>query len=192
MKKKIIYTIIITILILGTSTLTKYEEINNLSIISNIEITYKNNKYKIIFQEIVPIQKDSKIKYEYKYTSITSNSINKSFKKIKSYSHKNIYLKKVQNIIINHSNYKKTINSFIKYYNNSNDINRNTNILITKLSIKNIFKIDNNYKYISSVLKNKNISLNDMIKKYKKNKKIKIPLVITNNNELLFKKYLYL
>ena len=185
MKKKIIYTIIITILILSTSTLTKYEEINNLSIISNIEITYKNNKYKIIFQEIVPIQNDSKIKYEYKYTSITSSSINKCFKKIKDHSPNTIYLKKVQNIIINYDNYKRIIKSLIK---NNYEINKNSNIVITKLTTKDIFKINNNYKYIESILKDKNITL----KEIKKNKKIKIPLLIITNNELLFKKYIYL
>lgn len=185
MKKKIIYTIIITILILGTSTLTKYEEINNLSIISNIEIRYKNNKYKIIFQEIIPKQNDNNIKYEYKYTSITSSSINKCFKKIKDYSPNTIYLKKVQNIIINYNNYKKIIKSLIK---KDYEINRNSNIVITKLSTKNIFKINNDYKYIKSILKDKNITL----KEIKKNKKNKIPLLIIDNHELLFKKYIYL
>lgn len=185
MKKKIIYTIIITILILVTSTLTKYEEINNLSIISNIEITYKNKKYKIIFQEIVPKQNDSKIKYEYKYTSITSSSINKCFKKMKDHSPNTIYLKKVQNIIINYNNYKRILKSLIK---NNYKINKNSNIVITKLSTKDIFKINNNYKYIESILKDKNITL----KEIKKKKKIKIPLLIITNHELLFKKYIYL
>lgn len=185
MNKRIIYTIFITIITLLSSTLTKYEEINNLSIISNIEIIYKNNKYKIIFQEIVPKQGDNKIKYEYKYTSVTSSSINKCFKKIKDYSPKTIYLKKVQNIIINYINYKKIINSFIK---NDYKINKNSNIVITRLSTKDIFKINNNYKYIESILKDKNISL----KEIKKNKKIKIPLLIISNHELLFKKFIYL
>lgn len=189
MKKRIIYAVVIIILILGTSTFTKYEEINNLSIISNIEIKYNNNKYKVIFQEIVPKQGDNKIKYDYKYTSITSNSIKKCFKKIKNYSPKTIYLKKVQNIIIDYKNYKKIINSLIKH---EYEINKHSNIVITKLSTKDIFKIDNNYKYISSILKDKNISLKEIRKKNKKKKKIKIPLLIINNHELLFKKYLYL
>ena len=91
----------------------------------------------------------------------------------------------MQNIIINYNNYKNIIKSLIEY---DYEINKNSNIVITKLSTKDIFKIDNNYKYIESILKDKNIAL----KEIKKNKKIKILLLIINNHELLFKKYIYL
>ena len=192
MKKKVIYTIIITILILGTSTLTKYEELNNLAIISNINLSYKDKKYIITLQEIIPKKGDNKVKYEYKYTSITSSSIKKGFKKIKNYSHKKIYLKKVQNIIIDYKNTNKVFNSFIKYYKDNKEINKNSSIIIAKLNIEKISKIDNNYKYLSSVLKSKNKSLNSIIKQYKKKKNIKIPLLVFKNNELLFKKYIHL
>lgn len=192
MKKKVIYTVIITILILGTSTLTKYEELNNLAIISNINLAYKNGNYIITLQEIIPKKGDNKVKYEYKYNSITSNSIKKGFNKIKDYSHKNIYLKKVQNIIIDYKNRKKVFNSLINYYKSNKEINKNSSILITKLNIEQIYKIDNNYNYLSSVLKKKSKTINEIIKQYKKKKNIKIPLLILNNKELLFKKYINL
>ena len=192
MKKKVIYTVIITILILGTSTLTKYEELNNLSIISNINLSYKNKKYIITLQEIIPKKGDNKVQYEYKYSSITSNSIKKGFKKIKDYSHKNIYLKKVQNIIIDYKSRKKIFNSFLDYYKNGKEISKNSSIVISNLNIEKIFKIDNNYKYLSSVLKNNKKTLSDIIKQHKKKKNIKIPLLVLNNKELLFKKYIIL
>ena len=192
MKKKVIYTIIITILILGTSTLNKYEELNNLDIINNINLSYKNKKYIITLQEIIPKKGDNKVKYEYKYSSITSNSIKKGFKKFKSYSHKKIYLKKVQNIIIDNKNRKKIFSSFIKYYKSNKEINKSSSIVITKLNIQKISEIDNNYKYISSVLKNKNTTLSETIKKDKKKKNVKIPFLVFNNKELLFKKYIHL
>ena len=192
MKKKVIYTIIITILILGTSTLNKYEELNSLAIISNINLSYKNKKYIITLQEIIPKKGDNKVKYEYKYSSITSNSIKKGFKKFKSYSHKKIYLKKVQNIIIDNKNRKKIFSSFIKYYKSNKEINKSSSIVITKLNIQKISEIDNNYKYISSVLKNKNTTLSETIKKDKKKKNVKIPFLVFNNKELLFKKYIHL
>lgn len=192
MKKKVIYTVIITILILGTSTLTKYEELNNLAIISNINLAYKNGNYIITLQEIIPKKGDNKVKYEYKNSSITSRSIKKGFKKIKDYSHKKIYLKKVQNIILDYKSRKKVFNSFINYYKNNKEINKHSSIVITKLNIEKISKIDNNYKYLSSVLKNKNKTLSEIVKQYKKKKNIKIPLLVLNNKELLFKKYINL
>lgn len=192
MKKKVIYTVIITILILGTSTLTKYEELNNLAIISNINLVYNNKKHIITLQEIIPQKGDNKVKYEYKYTTITASSIKKGFKKLKDYSHKKIYLKKVQNIIIDYKNPKKIFASFINYYKRNTEINKNSSLVITKLNIEEISKIDNNYKYLSSILKNRNVTVNDVNKIYKKKKNIKIPLLIFHNKELFFKKYINL
>ena len=66
MKKKI-YFILSFLLILMIGGCSKYEELNNLSIISNITITYKDGLYIVSMQEIIPQKGENKINYDYKY-----------------------------------------------------------------------------------------------------------------------------
>lgn len=179
--KKII--LILTFLLLIPAC-THYEELNSLSIISNISIEKDESAYKVTLQEIIPSNKDKSIDYDYIYRTSSNNNLEKAFKNIINHSPKKIYLRKVQNIIIGNKNKKDSINEFLKYYKKLN-INKDSNIVITKNSIKKTLKINNDYKYIDSVLKNRKTTLRDI----ERHKKRKVPIIKINNKELIFLKY---
>ncbi|MBR4619204.1 MAG: hypothetical protein IKO49_07860 [Bacilli bacterium] len=189
MKKKIIIILLITFFITSCS---KYEELNNLAIISNITITYKNKNYIVTMQEIIPKEKNNKVEYDYNYRTGSSKRLKNAFSNIINHSPKKIYLKKLQNIIIENKNKKKTLTDLLKYVKKNNNINRDSSIVITKNNLNKVIKINKNYKYIDSVLKNKKISLKDLKKLYKKKKKIALPLLKIQDKELIFDKYIYL
>ncbi|MBP3841100.1 MAG: hypothetical protein IK997_03115 [Bacilli bacterium] len=189
---KYVKLLLVLVLIIFSSSCSRYEELNNLSIISNIEIKYSNKKYIVIMQEIIPKKNDNSFKYDYSYRSGIGNSISSAFSGIIDHSPKKIYLKNVQNIIIEKKNYKKIINKFIKYQLKNENISKNSSIIVSTNSLKNIMKINNDYKYIDSILKEKKITLKYIFRDYKKNKRIKIPLLKIKNDEFLFKKYIYL
>lgn len=183
--------LIIPFLIL-VSSCSRYEELDDLSIISNIEIKYKNNKFVVVMQEIIPKQNDNSFKYDYSYRTGSGKSINKAFSSIIDHSPKRIYLKKIQNIVIKKSHKKEIIKELIKYQVDNKNISKNSSVVISNNSLKSIMKINNDYKYIDSVLKDKKVLLKDVLHNNKKNKRIKIPLLNIKNNELILKKYTYL
>ena len=81
MKKKI-YFILSFLLILMIGGCSKYEELNNLSIISNITITYKDGLYIVSMQEIIPQKGENKINYDYKYRTCSGKNLAKAFSNI--------------------------------------------------------------------------------------------------------------
>ena len=183
MKK--IYLLVIILLLVGC---TKYEELNDLAIISNITISKINNEYNIVMQEIKPKNSDNKIDYNYKYRRSNSKELKKAFKNIINHSPKKIYLNKVQNIIISNTNSNEIINSFIKYAKEEKTFNKDLSIVIAKNDLDKILKVNSDYRYIDSILKNKKTTLKGIIKK----KKIKVPIIKIYNKELIFYKYNYL
>ena len=189
MKKKIIFFIIIIFL---TTACSRYEELNNLSIISNIEIKYSDKNYVVIMQEVIPKKNDNNLSYDYTYRTGRGKDLKKAFDSIINHSPKKIYLKKVQNIVIQNSSKEIIVSEYLKDYKYFSNLNSDSSIIISDNSLKRIMKISNDYEYIDSILKNKKVSYKDVLKKYKKNKRNKIPLLNINNNELEFKKYIYL
>ena len=136
-------------------------------------------------QEVESINKDSSIKYDYKYHSGKNKNLYKAFMQIINNSSKRIYLDKVQNIIIDDKDKKDILKDLKKCYKKIN-INKNTSIVISEDSIEKIMKINKDYKYIDSILKKKKFLLKDF------NKKKKVPIIKISNKELIFIKYYYL
>ena len=182
--KKFIFIIFSTFLLTGCF---HYEELNSLSIISNIAIKYQDNKYSVVMQEIIPKMSGNKINYVYKYRSSKAKSLKKAFKNIINHSPKKIYLNKVQNIIFYNKNKNITIKSFLKY---SKDItiSQDLSLVVTEDDVLKTLKISSDYKYIDSVLKDKKTTL----RKIKKSDKVKVPIIKISDKELIFKKYFYL
>ncbi len=183
--KKIIYLIISIIL---CTACTKYEELNSLSIISNITIEKNENTYKVTMQEIIPTKKENGVNYNYKYRTGNSKNLEKAFNNIINHSPKKIYLKKVQNIIISNKNKKEVVIELRNYARKKKEFNKETSIVIAENDLHKVLKVNSDYMYIDSVLKSKKLLLKDLSNK----EKVKIPILKIKNKELIFTKYYYL
>lgn len=181
--KKLLIFIVLIIFIFNTNN---YQELNKLAIITNIGIKQEKNKYKIIYQEIIPLKEENKISKKYKYYINESNTLQDAFSKLNEDTTKYIYFDHLENIIINSNNkiLKELINIFDK------DID-NFNIVYTEDNIEKILKYNNNYTYINSLIKD-NISFREIKKLSLEKKKIKIPIIKLDNNNLFFYKYMEL
>ncbi len=182
MKKRII---LIILLIIFCSGCMKYEELNSLSIISNITISKSNNNYNVVMQEIIPTKKEDGVSYIYKYRQSSDENLEKSIKKITNHSPKNIYLNKVQNVIIDIEDKDQIINEFLRYYKKNKNFNKYCSIVLAKKDLGKILKVNSDYKYIDSILKDKKRLLKDISNQ----KKVKIPAIKISNKELIFTKY---
>lgn len=85
----------------------EYVELNDLAIIESIGISYKNDKFNIIFKEVIPIKEENGIKYEYKYYKAKDNSFDGAITKIKKQTKKKFYLKRVKLLVTNSINNDK-------------------------------------------------------------------------------------
>lgn len=182
--KKIILIVILLIFLFGTNN---YQELNKLAIITNIGIEESNDHYKIIYQEIVPIKEENKIKKSYQYYTNQSNNLQDAFTKLNEDTTKYIYFDHLENIIIN-SKDNKVIDELIEYFNKDVD---NFNIIFTNHNVSKILKYSNNYKYINSLIDD-NISFREIKKAKLENKSIKVPVVKLDNHNLSFYKYIKL
>lgn len=180
--KKIIFLILGILL---CTACTKYEELNSLSIISNITIEKNENNYEIIMQEIIPTKKENGVNYTYKYRRSNAKELEWAFGNIINHSPKKIYLKKVQNIIISNQNKKEIITELKKYLKKNKNLNKETSIVIAKNNLHKVLKVNSDYMYIDSVLKNKKLLLKNLSNK----KGRKIPILKIKNKELIFSKY---
>lgn len=99
MKKIIlIFIIIIELFIIK---IPKYVELNNLAIIEDIIVEYKNNQYTIQLKEIIPIKENQSISYKYKFYQETSSSITNAYKKLEKNTKKKLYLQKAKSLKTN-------------------------------------------------------------------------------------------
>jgi len=183
--RKVLSIIIIIFLCVGC---TKYEELNSLSIISNITIDKDKDTYKVVMQEIIPSKKENGVSYNYKYRRGNAKKLDTAFKNIINHSPKKIYLKKVQNIIIGNKNKNEIIKELRKYLKNNKEFKGETSVVIAQNDLGNVLKVNSDYMYIDSVLKNKKVLLKDI----SSTEKLKVPILKINNKELIFVKYYYL
>ena len=164
-----------------------YKELNSLSIISNVTISKGDGKYNVVMQEIIPTKKEDGVSYVYKYRQSSDKNLEKAFLKITNHSPKMIYLNKVQNVIVTMDDKDDIIKEFIKYYNKMKGFNKHASLVIARNDLKKILKVNSDYKYIDSILKNNKKLLKDI----GKNKKIKVPAIKISNKELIFTKHYY-
>lgn len=187
--KKLLLLICILITLTGCS---KYRELNELSIISTITISYGDGEYHLVLQEILPEKGENKVDYNYKYHESKSKSLDKAFNNIIGNSPKYIYLEKVQNVIISNKEKDEISKAFFSYLKKNKNINNESNFIISKNDLKKVLEISNDYNYLSSILKAKKKTLLQLQKAIKKNKKLKVPVIKIDNKEILFVKYNYL
>ncbi len=179
--KKLIYIVIFLCLIFGTNN---YQELNSISIITNIGITKNKDNYNMIYQEIIPTREDDSIKNKYKYYSTVGNSLEECMKKLDEKITKKIYLEHLENIIINTDD-NKLILDFNHIFDNEFD---NFNVYITYNKVKDVIKYSNNYKYINNLVDNKITYKKIKINKYE-NRKSMLPVIGIKNKNLVFIKY---
>ena len=182
--------IILIIIILLVTACSKYEELNDLAIISNISISIKNNEYEVTMQEIIPKKENNKVSYEYEYRTSLDKNLKKAFSNIIDHSPKKMYFAHLQNIIIDNKNRDKIVNSLLKYKNNN--FNKNTSLVLSNDDLISIMKINSNYKYIDTVLKKHVVTLKELRKKSIKKERLCLPLITKYNKKLIFKKTIYL
>ena len=89
--KKVLSILFICLLCCSCS---QYEELNSLSIISNITIEKEKDMYNVVMQEIIPTKKENGVDYIYKYRNSSSKNMEKAIKNITNHSPKKIYLLK--------------------------------------------------------------------------------------------------
>ncbi len=102
---------IILIIILGAYIIKipTYVELNNLAIIEQIAINYKNEYYTIYLKEIIPKKDENGINYEYTYYKASGKNIKSTLNKLNNKTKKKLYLKKVKSLITNLNTTKKVI-----------------------------------------------------------------------------------
>lgn len=184
MKKKLFLTCLFLLCCTGCMG---YEELNSLSIISNITIEKKDQEYQVIMQEIIPTKKDNGVDYVYKYRRSSSKKLESAIKKITNHSPKKIYLNKVQNVIIGESGKKEIIESFLAYYKKNKNFNKDCSLVIAQNDLYKVLKVNSDYQYIDSVLKDKKRLLKNLSRASQKT--IKIPILKIDHQELIFVKY---
>lgn len=112
MKKNII--IILLIFLTNIFFVPKYNELNNLAIIDNIGVSFKEDNYTIYLREIIPTKDNNKMHYEYKIYDVTTNNLDIALHLLQTKTKKQLYLKKVKSLIINTESDKITSKLKIK------------------------------------------------------------------------------
>lgn len=168
--KKIITLLILTPLLTGC---IKYQELNNMAIITTIGIDKKENVYYVTLKETIPRKEENKVSSDYKYYQGNGKSIEEALENASDNSSKDIYLKQVQNIMVTDPKYLENIPAFLK----------NSIVLFRVKKLDKVLKTNSNYKYLNNLAKDKTTTLKDIRKKHKK----KIPSIKVYKNELLIK-----
>lgn len=183
---------IIIILLFSTSCI-KYTELNDLSIVKSIGITYSNNSYSLYVEIYEEIKKNNEPKT--KIINTSANTINELFNNIKLMSNKEIYLSHIDLLILdeklNNKNYQEIINYFI-----NNNFRNDFYCIITK-DVKRLLT-NSKYDEIETFLKANNESKNiinsffdDIINSYLNNNSFFISMINYNNDLVYDGNYFY-
>ncbi len=94
---------IIIIIILGSIIfkIPEYVELNDLAIIENMAVEYKDSRYTVYLKEIIPKKDENGINYDYKYYNASDIDLDDVYKKLKAKTKKKLYYKSVKSLIIN-------------------------------------------------------------------------------------------
>lgn len=189
MKKIIIVTSILLILT-GCYDRT---ELNDLAIVSGIDISKNKNNYNITMQ-IINTSKNNKENQNYKIYEGTGKSINDAINNIINKAPKKLYESQIQILILDENTAKENLKEVLDYFIRNNETRDEFFVLISKNNKTNtpIIKTHYSQDIINTLKSNKKNSgivslttLNELIKKYQ-NKKVEITLPIieqTNNNQ---------
>ena len=151
----------------------KYQELNNMAIITTIGIDKKDDQYEITLKETIPRKAENKVASDYKYYKATGKTVKEAIENAEENSSKDIYLKQVQNIMITDTSLAKKI---------PNDF-KNTIVLFRVKNLDKVLRTNSNYKYLNNLAKEKTVTL----KQIRKNSKKKIPFIKVYKQELLIK-----
>ncbi len=99
MKKNFI--IILFIFLTNIFFVPKYNELNNLAIIDNIGVSFKDNNYTVYLREIIPTKDNNKMHYDYKIYEETTSNLDNALVLLQAKTKKQLYLKKVKTLLIN-------------------------------------------------------------------------------------------
>ncbi len=179
--KKVIYIIIFLCLIFGTNN---YQELNSISIITNIGIEKNKSNYKLIYQEVIPVREDNTINNKYKYYESLGESLEECQKKLNEKIVKKVYLDHLENIVIN-TDSKELFYNLDHLFDEEFD---NFNIYLSDNKVKDIISYSNNYKYINSIADRKITYKKIKINRNEKRKSL-IPIIGIKDKNLIFYKY---
>ena len=191
--KKIIMIISILLLLSGCYD---HKELNDLAVISAININKNNNNYALTLQIINPQKKESESqnKSEFIIYKSTGNNINIAFNNIINKISKKLYEPQIQLLLLDENICKNNLKEVLDYFIRNNEsrnefyvlISKNKNNILENYFSKDIIdtlKTNNNYTGTASLT-----TLNDLIDTYQnKDKEIVLPILENNQNEISIK-----
>ena len=178
---------LLLILLIITTGCIKYTDLNNLSIIKNIGISYQNNNYTIYAKIFDEVKKDNKPKT--KIIKANGKSITEAFNNMKALSNKEIFLSHIDLLILdpnlNDDNYKLIIDFAL-----NNNLRNDFKCFFSK-NIESLLKnsqIDEIETYLKTNKETKRIinkNFNEIINDYLNNKTFSLTM-ISYNKEIKF------
>lgn len=184
---------LILILLLFTTSCVKYNDLNQLSIIKSIGISY-DNSYTLYAEVYEEIKKDNEPKTE--IIEIHGQTIEEAFNKLKTISNKEIFLSHIDLLILDKdlkdNNYQEIINFTLNNPNLRNDFNCIFSSNIKKLlnnskynEIEDFLKTNQDYKRIIHP------SFDEVINDFLNNKSIYLSMIIYNKKIEFLGNYQY-
>ena len=184
--------LVIFLLLISTSCI-KYNDLNKLSIIKTIGISY-NDSYTLYAEIYEEIKKDNEPKT--KILEINGKTIEESFNKLKSFSNKEIFLSHIDLLILDQNlkdeNYQDIINYILNNHNFRNDFN-----CIFSSNIKKLLK-NSQYNEIEDFLKSNceskeiiNQSFDEVINNFLNNKPISLSMITYDKRIKYLNNYKY-
>lgn len=185
--------IILISLLFTLSGCYDHKELNELAVISGIDINKEKDEYNITIQVINQKNKNDKSeenKSEFVIYKGTGKSLNMAIKDIINKAPQKLYEPQIQVLLVNENICKENIKDVIDFFIRNNEARNEFYVLISKNNktsilekiyskkIINILKSNNNYSGIAPL-----ITLNDLIKTYQnKNIEVTLPIIEKINN----------
>lgn len=187
--KKILFLFIIFL-----TSCTNYTELNNLSIIKSIGITFKDNTY-TLYTQIIDIDDDDNPKTQ--IVTISDSEFDNLFLKLEKESNKELFLSHIDLLLIDFTiidnNYNDIINYFINNINLRNDfhcvLTEDIENTLNNAKYNEIEKLINSNNYNNNII---TISFERIINKYLSHKPFQISEISFNDRIIFKNNYKYL
>ncbi len=184
--------LIIIILLISTSCI-KYNDLNELSIIKSIGISY-NNSYTLYAEIYEEIKKDNEPKT--RIYELHGETIEETFNKLKSFSNKEIFLSHIDLLILDKNLKDKNYQEIINYTLNNHDFRNDFNCIFSS-NIKKLLR-NSQYNEIKDFLKSNreskeiiNLSFDEVISNFLNNKSIYLSMINYNRGIKYLNNYKY-
>jgi len=170
------------------TSITNYQELDDLALLSSIGFDYKDNQYTLILKEVTSRNYDEETIYKYNYHRTSCKKLNDCFHDIKNTTTDKLYYNTIDTIVISKDIYDDIIKGIEEVHELKRTLSDESLVFVSDEDVLELFEVNKDYGHINSLVNNNQNSLLKIRKNMVEKETYKVPSLKIENDEVILAK----